>query len=54
MSKMSDLEIEIIQMLEAGRSPQYIARVLDVPVNWVYEAIHNHEDEFSPYSTVNS
>lgn len=37
MSVMSDIYTEIQIMLEQGHSPQAIAQVLEVPVNWVYE-----------------
>ncbi len=52
---MADLQIEILDMLSDGESPQYIARVLDIPINWVYEAMTMNEDiDYSPYCTVNS
>jgi len=37
MSKMSNLSLEISDMLEAGYLPVTIARMLEVPINWVYE-----------------
>lgn len=39
MSKMSDLLIDIEQRLEAGDSPEVIAKELDIPVEWVYNVI---------------
>lgn len=56
MSKMADLEIEIMDMLEDGESPLYISRVLNIPASWVYDVISAGEvaDELSPFSTVNS
>ena len=60
MSKMADLEVEIIDMLDQGYRPVTIASMLGVPVTWVYEAAENAEDEesntevFSPFVTINS
>lgn len=53
MSKMSDLALEISDMLEAGYLPVTVAKMLDVPINWVYETADATE-EFSPFETVNS
>ena len=45
-------------MLEAGYLPVTIARILEVPVNWVYETAEAEAqdpvDELSPFQTVNS
>lgn len=55
MSKMADLEIDILERLHGGQSPEYIANWLEIPVSWVYEAMKNYDsDEYSPYMTVNS
>lgn len=35
MSKMSDLMLEIEERLNAGESPQSIAKELDIPLEWV-------------------
>jgi len=61
MSKMSDLSIEIHNMLEAGYLPVTIARNLEIPVTWIYET-HDSQlelgqditEELSPFRTVNS
>jgi len=53
MSKMSDLTVEISDMLEAGYLPVTVARLLEIPVNWVYETA-DPEEELSPFQTVNS
>lgn len=37
MSVMSNLYIEIQDMLEQGHSPWAVAQTLEVPVQWVYE-----------------
>ena len=53
---MSDLEIDIMEMLEKGTHPSTISAVLEVPVTWVYEvsdSVKNRE-VFSPFKTVNS
>ena len=58
MSKMSDLSIDIQVMLEEGHEPRAIARILEIPVEWVYEEVlqesNTSEELFSPYETCNS
>lgn len=54
MSKMSDLTVEISDMLEAGYLPVTIARNLDIPVSWVYETADTDSEELSPFETINS
>ena len=57
MSKMSDLSIDIQAMLEDGHEPRAIARILEIPVEWVYEELSRESDNeelFSPFETVNS
>ena len=58
MSKMSDLSIDIQAMLEEGHEPRAIARILEIPAEWVYEEMSlesdNHEELFSPFETCNS
>lgn len=39
MSKMSDLFTEIQELLEEGRHPGAIARMLEVPTSMVYEVL---------------
>ena len=52
MSTMSNLSLEIHDMLEEGYLPVTIARELDVPITWVFEEIE--QDELSPFETINS
>lgn len=58
MSKVSELYIEVEEMLEKGTHPATISAVLDIPVFFVYdvlEALDEHSSEdFDPYNTVNS
>jgi hypothetical protein len=61
MSAMSNLAVEIDDMLVKGYLPVTIARLLDVPINWVYEVADPSEDpvnldqeDCSPFATVNS
>jgi hypothetical protein len=53
---MSDLEIDILEMLERGTHPATISAVLEVPVIWVYEVSDSLQDKevYSPFKTVNS
>ena len=53
MSKMSNLSLEVNEMLEAGYLPVTVAKMLEIPINWVYETA-DVEDELSPFETVNS
>lgn len=60
MSKLANLEIEILDMIEEGFRPVTIASMLGVPLTWVYEAAENAEEEesntevYSPFMTINS
>jgi len=60
MSKMSDLTLEISDMLEAGYLPVTVARILEIPITWVYETADTETvgeditEELSPFQTVNS
>ena len=56
MSAMSNLSLEISDMLEAGYLPVTIARTLEVPVTWIYETANTADidEELSPFETVNS
>ena len=57
MSKMSDLSFDIKDMLEAGYLPVTVAKILEIPITWVYETADMGEDitdELSPFQTVNS
>ena len=59
MSKMADLSLEIQDMLELGSDPVTIAKILEIPITWVYETSENMDVEsstevFSPFSTMNS
>jgi hypothetical protein len=58
MSKMSDIILDIQGMLEDGVHPTSIARQLEVPLTWVYDALEqmepDEEETFSPFETCNS
>ena len=53
---MSDLQIDIVEMLGQGTHPATISAVLEVPVTWVYEVSDSlkSKEDFSPFRTVNS
>ena len=53
MSKMSTLHTLILERVYRGELPVEIARALDIPVNWIYEAMETAE-EYSQYATINS
>ena len=59
MSKMADLSLEIQDMLERGSDPVTIAKILEIPITWVYETSENMNVEsstevFNPFLTINS
>ena len=59
MSKMADLSLEIQDMLERGSDPVTIAKILEIPITWVYETseymdVESSTEVFSPFSTMNS
>lgn len=57
MSAMSNLSIEINDLLDAGYLPVTVARILEVPITWVYETADpeaEFDEELSPFETVNS
>ena len=57
MSKMSEISLEIQDMLEQGIYPPKIAKALKVPITWVYDTLEMMEsdnEEYDPYNTVNS
>jgi hypothetical protein len=59
MSKMADLDLDIRDMLERGSDPATIARILEIPITWIYETSESIDDEsntevFSPFVTINS
>ena len=45
MSKMSELDYEIKEMLEQDYVPATIARILEIPISWVYESIEMSQEE---------
>ena len=52
MSTMSDISIDIKNMLEDGCLPVTIARELDIPITWIFE--DTEQEELSPFTTINS
>ena len=58
MSQMSNLQIEIQEMLENNIHPDTIAKLLDIPISLVYDAMEAtlelEQDAFSPFHTINS
>ena len=49
MSKMSDISIEIQGRLASDQEPDIIARVMEIPIQWVYaevESMENTEDDY--------
>lgn len=54
---MKELDLDIQMMIEEGTHPVTIARILGVPVTWVYDTLeHMEPDEevLSPFITINS
>jgi hypothetical protein len=55
---MSQLHLEISDLLERGLSPEAIAKRLNVPIDWVFgielDMINYPQDSYDCYDTVNS
>jgi hypothetical protein len=43
MSKMSDISIEIQDRLTDGQEPRIIAKVMEIPIQWVYAEVESME-----------
>jgi len=57
MSKMTNVMLDIEMMIEDGVHPATIAKILDIPIVWVYdtlEQIEPNEEDMSPFATLNS
>lgn len=57
MSRMSELDVDIQDLLEKGKSPMEVARELEIPVSWVYEQpeeVAELQEVLSPFATINS
>lgn len=57
MSKMSDISLEIQDLLVEGVHPTKVSKLLKVPLSWVYdtlEMMNSELDDYDPYNTVNS
>ena len=54
---MSDVMLEIEMMIEDGVHPMTIAKMLDIPIVWVYDTLEQmepNEEDMSPFATLNS
>ena len=56
MSVMSEIHMEIVDMLKAGDRPIKIATLLNIPLSMVYDVLDelNETENYSPFETVNS
>ena len=57
MSKMSNLILDIEDLLNQGKSPMEVSCELEISVHWVYEAqemLEDSEKDLSPFVTINS
>jgi hypothetical protein len=57
MSRMSELDQDIQDLLEKGKSPMEVARELEIPVSWVFEtqeSVEEPQEVLSPFATINS
>ena len=55
---MSELNIDIVNMLEDRIHPTRIAKILEIPLGMVYDVLETMEESntevYSPFHTVNS
>lgn len=55
MSAMSELQFEIVEMINKDIHPKVIAAILHIPVSMVYDALDAADAEpCSPFETMNS
>lgn len=54
MSRISDILIEIEEMLASGMMPNEVAKALDIPVSWVYETEERLTGADEPWDGFNS
>ena len=58
MSNMSELSIDIQEMLENRIHPTRIAKILGIPLGMVYDTLESMEESntevYSPFDTINS
>ena len=57
MSKMTNVMLDIEMMIEDGVHPMTIAKILDIPIVWVYDTLEQmepNEEDMSPFATMNS
>jgi len=57
MSKMTNVMLDIEMMIEDGVHPMTIAKILDIPIVWVYDTLEQmepNEEDMSPFATLNS
>lgn len=47
MSKMSEISLEIQELLNQGVHPTNIAKLLQVPLAWVYDTLEMMESEYA-------
>lgn len=48
MSKMSDISIDIQDYLAEGVNPTKIAKILNIPLAWVYDTLESMESVDEP------
>jgi hypothetical protein len=54
---MGEISLEIQDYLAEGMHPVLVAKILGVPLSWVYdtlESMQEDDDSYSPFNTVNS
>lgn len=49
MGKVSNMILEIQDLLVSGFDPEQISRRLDIPVQWVYDAAEMAEEQYDDY-----
>ena len=48
MSKMSELNLDIQEMLQDGIHPTKISKVLGIPLGWVYDTLESMQESDEP------
>ena len=51
---MNQLDQDIQSLLSRGYSAADIAQQLEIPAAWVFEIMHNLQEDCGPFATINS
>lgn len=53
MGRISDIMIDIEERLAGGQSPEYIAKWLGIPIEWIAQVENEMFGDWSDYTRIN-